>query len=141
MPNFTPNEYYEKISDIEMIFSSLQTDSEEYADIPPDAETKTSHAYTHSEQWDELVSLQSQIFSDIEEVIRLIDIEDKKISKYDSENSILETKYIDMRDKIQGSMGMRDDTQTLYNQEYYGNILIFCSIICGCVLYTRTRNL
>jgi len=141
MPNFTPNEYDEKINDIELIFSSLQTDSEKHASSHPDEETKTSHDSTYSEQLDELLSLQSQMFSDIEEVLQNINKEDQKISKYDIDNNILEQKYLDIRDKIQGAVGMKNDTQTLYNQEYYGNILIFLSIICGCVLYARTRRL
>jgi hypothetical protein len=81
------------------------------------------------------------MFSDIEEVLQNINKEDQKISKYDIDNNILEQKYLDIRDKIQGAVGMKNDTQTLYNQEYYGNILIFLSIICGCVLYARTRRL
>jgi|TARA_B110000259_G_scaffold180479_1_gene221268 hypothetical protein len=141
MPNFTPNEYDEKINDIELIFSSLQTDSEKHVSSHPDEETKTSHDSTYSEQLDELLSLQSQMFSDIEEVLQNINKEDQKISKYDIDNNILEQKYLDIRDKIQGAVGMKNDTQTLYNQEYYGNILIFLSIICGCVLYARTRRL
>jgi|TARA_B110000261_G_scaffold14000_1_gene14189 hypothetical protein len=141
MPNFTPNEYDEKINDIELIFSSLQTDSEKHVSSQPDEETKTSHDSTYSEQLDELLSLQSQMFSDIEEVLQNINKEDQKISKYDIDNNILEQKYLDIRDKIQGAVGMKNDTQTLYNQEYYGNILIFLSIICGCVLYARTRRL
>ena len=139
MPNFTPNEYQNKIEDIDLIFNSLQQDYDNKT--IQDDETANINSNTYSDQWDNLIMLQNQLFNDIEEVYENIDIEDIKISKYDTDNKILKNKYIDLRDKIQGAIGMKDDTQTLYNQEYYGNILIFFSIIGGCVLYTRTRNL
>ena len=139
MPNFTPNEYQNKIEDIDLIFNSLQQDYDNKT--AQDDESAIINSNTYSDQWDNLIMLQNQLFNDIEEVYENIDIEDIKISKYDTDNKILKNKYIDLRDKIQGAIGMKDDTQTLYNQEYYGNILIFFSIIGGCVLYTRTRNL
>jgi|TARA_B110000285_G_scaffold227844_1_gene289817 hypothetical protein len=139
MPNFTPNEYQNKIEDIDLIFNSLQQDYDNKT--IQDDETANINSNTYSDQWDNLIMLQNQMFNDIEEVYEIIDTEDIKISKYDTDNKILKNKYIDLRDKIQGAIGMKDDTQTLYNQEYYGNILIFFSIIGGCVLYTRTRNL
>ena len=122
-----------------MIFNSLQQDYDNKT--IQDDETANINSNTYSDQWDNLIMLQNQMFNDIEEVYEIIDTEDIKISKYDTDNKILKNKYIDLRDKIQGAIGMKDDTQTLYNQEYYGNILIFFSIIGGCVLYTRTRNL
>ena len=139
MPNFTPNEYQKQIEDIDLIFNSLQQDYDNKT--AQDDESAIINSNTYSDQWDNLIMLQNQLFNDIEEVYENIDIEDIKISKYDTDNKILKNKYIDLRDKIQGAIGMKDDTQTLYNQEYYGNILIFFSIIGGCVLYTRTRNL
>jgi hypothetical protein len=141
MPNFTPNEYQEKFKDIEIIFDSLQTESEEYSLDTPDDKTSSDYSFMYSEQWDNLISLQNQLLGDIEEVIQNINNEDNKISKYDTDNNILETKYIDLSDKIQGAIGMKNDTQTLYNHMYYGNILIFLSIIGGSVLYARTRRL
>jgi hypothetical protein len=141
MPNFTPNEYQEKFKDIEIIFDSLQTESEEYSVDTPDDKTSSDYSFMYSEQWDNLISLQNQLLGDIEEVIQNINNEDNKISKYDTDNNILETKYIDLSDKIQGAIGMKNDTQTLYNHMYYGNILIFLSIIGGSVLYARTRRL
>jgi hypothetical protein len=142
MPNFTPNEYQEKFKDIEIIFDSLQTESEEYSLVDtPDDKTSSDYSFMYSEQWDNLISLQNQLLGDIEEVIQNINNEDNKISKYDTDNNILETKYIDLSDKIQGAIGMKNDTQTLYNHMYYGNILIFLSIIGGSVLYARTRRL
>tara|TARA_B100000287_G_C20595226_1_gene765887 strand:- start:997 stop:1230 length:234 start_codon:yes stop_codon:yes gene_type:complete len=77
----------------------------------------------------------------METMLQNVNTEHNNITKYDEENEKLRTRYIDIKDKIEGAIGMRDDAQTLYNHEYYGNILIFLSIIGGSVLYARIRSL
>ena len=79
--------------------------------------------------------------SDMDTILQAVDRENTKITEFNADNEILNDRYIDIKDKIYGAIGMKNDTQTLYNHEYYGNILIFSSIIGGCLLYARTRNL
>ena len=79
--------------------------------------------------------------SDMDSIRRAAEREEASIAEYNTKNKDLNSRYTDIKDKIHGAIGMKNDTQTLYNQEYYGNILIFCSILGGCLLYARTRNL
>ena len=79
--------------------------------------------------------------TDMDTILGAVDRENVAITEYDTNNEILNARYIDIKDKIYGAIGMKNDTQTLYNHEYYGNILIFSSILGGCLLYARTRNL
>ena len=138
MVNFTPNEYENKLTDIKLIFESLESDG-----LNPnmDATSIQVSNNTYSETYDELVLLKNQIINDMETMLQNVNTEHNNITKYDEENEKLRTRYIDIKDKIEGAIGMRDDAQTLYNHEYYGNILVFLSIIGGSVLYARIRSL
>ena len=138
MANFTPNEYENKLTDIKLIFESLESDS-----LNPNMNAASIQVSnnTYNETYDELVLLKNQIIADMETMLQNVNTEHNNITKYDEENEKLRTRYIDIKDKIEGAIGMRDDAQTLYNHEYYGNILIFLSIIGGSVLYARTRGL
>ena len=138
MANFTPNEYENKLTDIKLIFESLESDSLNPNLDPTSIQVSNN---TYSETYDELVLLKNQVINDMETILQNVNTEHNNITKYDEENEKLRSRYIDIKDKIDGAIGMRDDAQTLYNHEYYGNILIFLSIICGSLLYARTRSL
>ena len=138
MANFTPNEYENKLTDIKLIFESLESDSLNPNLDPTSIQVSNN---TYSETYDELVLLKNQVINDMETILQNVNTEHNNITKYDEENEKLRSRYIDIKDKIDGAIGMRDDAQTLYNHEYYGNILIFLSIICGSMLYARTRSL
>ena len=137
MPNYTPNEYAEQITDIKQIFDSLEKD---YISLTSD-DDKEVYTIEYSHQQDELITLQSKLMSDMDNIRRAAEREEASIVEYNTKNKDLNSRYTDIKDKIHGAIGMKNDTQTLYNQEYYGNILIFCSILGGCLLYARTRNL
>lgn len=137
MPNYTPNEYAQQIIDIKQIFNSLE---EDYRSLTSD-DDKQLYTIEYSHQQDELITLQSKLMSDIDNIRRAAEREEASITEYNAKNKDLNARYTDIKDKIHGAIGMKNDTQTLYNEEYYGNILIFCSILGGCLLYARTRNL
>jgi len=137
MPNYTPNEYAQQIMDIKQIFNSLERD---YGNLTSD-DDKQLYTIEYSHQQDELITLQSKLMSDMDNIRRAAEREEASIVEYNTKNKDLNSRYTDIKDKIHGAIGMKNDTQTLYNQEYYGNILIFCSILGGCLLYARTRNL
>lgn len=137
MPNYTPNEYAQQIMDIKQIFNSLEQD---YDNLTSD-DDKQLYTIEYSHQQDELITLQSKLMSDMDSIRRAAEREEASITEYNAKNKDLNSRYTDIKDKIHGAIGMKNDTQTLYNQEYYGNILIFCSILGGCLLYARTRNL
>ena len=137
MPNYTPNEYQEQLTNIELVFNSLYDDD---SDTMAADEIKI-YTDTYDDYYDKLIKLNNQLFSDVDNLIRIMDSENITIDKYGDENKDLKKKYTDIKDKIQGAVGMKNDAQTLYNQEYYGNILVFLSIIGGSLLYARTRKL
>ena len=137
MPNYTPNEYAQQIMDIKQIFNSLE---EDYRSLTSD-DDKQLYTIEYSHQQDELITLQSKLMSDMDNIRRAAESEEASITEYNAKNKDLNSRYTDIKDKIHGAIGMKNDTQTLYNQEYYGNILIFSSIFGGCLLYARTRNL
>ena len=137
MPNYTPNEYAQQIMDIKQIFNSLE---EDYRSLTSD-DDKQLYTIEYSHQQDELITLQSKLMSDMDNIRNAAESEEVTITEYNAKNKDLNTRYTDIKDKIHGAIGMKNDTQTLYNEEYYGNILIFCSILGGCLLYARTRNL
>jgi|TARA_B110000259_G_scaffold78560_1_gene92161 hypothetical protein len=137
MPNYTPTQYKNNLADIKSVFESLEKDFNVLQ--PGDEGTSNSSAYAENEE--ALIILQNDLMSDMDTNLKAIDRENITITEYDTNNEILNTRYIDIKDKIYGAIGMKNDTQTLYNHEYYGNLLIFSSILGGCLLYARTRNL
>jgi hypothetical protein len=136
MPDYTPTEYESKLADIKQIFESLEQEFLTSTDVNPE-----SYNQEYIKEEEELTILQNDLMSDMDTILGDVDRENVAITDYDTNNEILNTRYIDIKDKINGAIGMKNDTQTLYNQEYYGNIVIFSSIIGGCILYARTRNL
>ena len=137
MPNYTPTEYENILAGIKQTFTSLESDFDTFSDD----EQLQSYNTEYINQEEELIILQNHLMSDMDTVLQAVDRENTKITEYNADNEILNDRYIDIKDKIYGAIGMKNDTQTLYNHEYYGNILIFSSIIGGCLLYARTRNL
>tara|TARA_Y100000389_G_scaffold143420_1_gene141670 strand:+ start:226 stop:615 length:390 start_codon:yes stop_codon:yes gene_type:complete len=129
MQTFTPKQYKEQLDDISLVFTSLEQDGD------------TSNSTTYEENEEALTILQNNLMSDIEITLQDIDREDNVIARYDTNNENLNSRYTDIKDKIHGAIGMKNDTQTLYNHEYYGNAFIFASIAGGCLLYARTRKL
>ena len=137
MPDNTPTEYENNLADIKQTFNSLELD---IGNLTTDDELQSYNtAYINQEE--ELIILQNNLMSDMDTILQAVDRENTKITEFNADNEILNDRYIDIKDKIYGAIGMKNDTQTLYNHEYYGNILIFSSIIGGCLLYARTRNL
>tara|TARA_R110002072_G_scaffold192975_3_gene350136 strand:- start:621 stop:1037 length:417 start_codon:yes stop_codon:yes gene_type:complete len=132
-----PTEYEKNLTDIKQTFTSLESN---FGDLTTDDELQ-SYNTEYINQEEELIILQNHLMSDMDTVLQAVDRENTKITEYNADNEILNDRYIDIKDKIYGAIGMKNDTQTLYNHEYYGNILIFSSIIGGCLLYARTRNL
>lgn len=137
MPNYTPTEYENILAGIKQTFTSLESDFDTFSDD----EQLQSYNTEYIKQEEELIILQNDLMSDMDTILQAVDRENTKITEYNTDNEILNDRYIDIKDKIYGAIGMKNDTQTLYNHEYYGNILIFSSIIGGCLLYARTRNL
>jgi len=137
MPDYkTPTEYENRLRDITSIFNSLESDFRASLDDKQD-----SYNAAYIDQEEELTTLQNELMTDMDTILGAVDRENVAITEYDTNNEILNARYIDIKDKIYGAIGMKNDTQTLYNHEYYGNILIFSSILGGCLLYARTRNL
>lgn len=137
MTDYTPTEYENNLADIKQTFNSLELD---IGNLTTDDELQSYNtAYINQEE--ELIILQNNLMSDMDTILQAVDRENTKITEFNADNEILNDRYIDIKDKIHGAIGMKNDTQTLYNHEYYGNILIFSSIIGGCLLYARTRNL
>ena len=137
MTDYTPTEYENNLADIKQTFNSLEL---EFGTLTTDDELQSYNtAYINQEE--ELIILQNNLMSDMDTILQAVDRENTKITEFNADNEILNDRYIDIKDKIYGAIGMKNDTQTLYNHEYYGNILIFSSIIGGCLLYARTRNL
>lgn len=137
MTDYTPTEYENNLADIKQTFNSLEL---EFGNLTTDDELQSYNtAYINQEE--ELIILQNNLMSDMDTILQAVDRENTKITEFNADNEILNDRYIDIKDKIYGAIGMKNDTQTLYNHEYYGNILIFSSIIGGCLLYARTRNL
>jgi hypothetical protein len=136
MPDYTPTEYENRLADITTIFKNLEND---FHALPEDNHGSYNQDYINQEE--ELTILQNELMSDMDTILGAVDRENIAITEYDTNNEILNTRYTDIKDKIYGAIGMKNDTQTLYNHEYYGNILIFSSILGGCLLYARTRNL
>jgi hypothetical protein len=137
MTDYTPTEYENNLADIKQTFTSLEL---EFGNLTTDDELQSYNtAYINQEE--ELIILQNNLMSDMDTILQAVDRENTKITEFNADNEILNDRYIDIKDKIYGAIGMKNDTQTLYNHEYYGNILIFSSIIGGCLLYARTRNL
>ena len=132
-----PTEYEKNLTDIKQTFTSLESN---FGDLTTD-DALQSYNTEYINQEEELIILQNHLMSDMDTVLQAVDRENTKITEYNADNEILNDRYIDIKDKIYGAIGMKNDTQTLYNHEYYGNILIFSSIIGGCLLYARTRNL
>lgn len=141
MPNYTPTEYETRLSDITSVFNSLERDFRASPDVNQESYIQESYINEYIHQEDELTILQSELMTDMDTILGAVDRENVAITEYDTNNEILNARYIDIKDKIYGAIGMKNDTQTLYNHEYYGNILIFSSILGGCLLYARTRNL
>ena len=141
MPNYTPTEYETRLSDIKSVFNSLERDFRASPDVNQESYIQESYINEYIHQEDELTILQSELMTDMDTILGAVDRENVAITEYDTNNEILNARYIDIKDKIYGAIGMKNDTQTLYNHEYYGNILIFSSILGGCLLYARTRNL
>ena len=151
MPDYTPTEYENRLVDIKQTFKSLKPDFEHLQAVNQDSHNQDSHNQDsdneHSynieyiEQEEKLTILQNDLMRDMDTILGAVDRENIAITEYDTNNEILNTRYTDIKDKIYGAIGMKNDTQTLYNHEYYGNILIFSSILGGCLLYARTRNL
>ena len=142
MPDYnTPTEYETRLSDITSVFNSLETDFRASSDDNQESYIQESYINEYIHQEDELTILQSELMTDMDTILGAVDRENVAITEYDTNNEILNARYIDIKDKIYGAIGMKNDTQTLYNHEYYGNILIFSSILGGCLLYARTRNL
>lgn len=137
MSDYTPTEYETRLRDITSVFKSLKLDF----DALPDDKQESYNSAEYINREEELTSLQSDLMRDMDTIIGAVDRENVAITEYDTNNEILNARYIDIKDKIYGAIGMKNDTQTLYNHEYYGNILIFSSILGGCLLYARTRNL
>ena len=137
MPDYTPTEYENILAGIKQTFTSLESDFDTFSDD----EQLQSYNTEYIKQEEELIILQNDLMSDMDTILQAVDRENTKITEYNTDNEILNDRYIDIKDKIYGAIGMKNDTQTLYNHEYYGNILIFSSIIGGCLLYARTRNL
>lgn len=137
MTDYTPTEYENNLADIKQTFNSLEL---EFGTLTTDDKLQSYNtAYINQEE--ELIILQNNLMSDMDTILQAVDRENTKITEFNADNEILNDRYIDIKDKIYGAIGMKNDTQTLYNHEYYGNILIFSSIIGGCLLYARTRNL
>lgn len=136
MPDHTPTEYENRLIAIKSVFKSLERD---FDDLSDDKQGSLNQDYINEEE--ELTILQSDLMRDMDTILGAVDRENVAITEYDTNNEILNARYIDIKDKIYGAIGMKNDTQTLYNHEYYGNILIFSSILGGCLLYARTRNL
>ena len=133
----SPTNYENKLADIKQTFNSLEL---EFGTLTTDDKLQSYNtAYINQEE--ELIILQNNLMSDMDTILQAVDRENTKITEFNADNEILNDRYIDIKDKIYGAIGMKNDTQTLYNHEYYGNILIFSSIIGGCLLYARTRNL
>lgn len=142
MPDYkTPTEYENRLSDITTVFNSLESDFRASLDVNQESYIQESYINEYIHQEDELTILQSELMTDMDTILGAVDRENVAITEYDTNNEILNARYIDIKDKIYGAIGMKNDTQTLYNHEYYGNILIFSSILGGCLLYARTRNL
>lgn len=141
MPDNTPTEYEIRLRDITSVFNSLETDFRASSDDNQESYIQESYINEYIHQEDELTILQSELMTDMDTILGAVDRENVAITEYDTNNEILNARYIDIKDKIYGAIGMKNDTQTLYNHEYYGNILIFSSILGGCLLYARTRNL
>ena len=142
MPDYnTPTEYETRLSDIKSVFNSLERDFRASPDVNQESYIQESYINEYIHQEDELTILQSELMTDMDTILGAVDRENVAITEYDTNNEILNARYIDIKDKIYGAIGMKNDTQTLYNHEYYGNILIFSSILGGCLLYARTRNL
>lgn len=141
MPDNTPTEYENRLRDITSVFNSLETDFRASSDDNQESYIQESYINEYIHQEDELTILQSELMTDMDTILGAVDRENVAITEYDTNNEILNARYIDIKDKIYGAIGMKNDTQTLYNHEYYGNILIFSSILGGCLLYARTRNL
>jgi hypothetical protein len=137
MTDYTPTEYENILAGIKQTFTSLESDFDTFSD--DDELQSYNTAYINQEE--ELIILQNNLMSDMDTILQAVDRENTKITEFNADNEILNDRYIDIKDKIYGAIGMKNDTQTLYNHEYYGNILIFSSIIGGCLLYARTRNL
>lgn len=137
MSDYTPTEYETRLRDITSVFKSLKLDF----DALPDDKQESYNSAEYINREEELTSLQSDLMRDMDTILGAVDRENVAITEYDTNNEILNARYIDIKDKIYGAIGMKNDTQTLYNHEYYGNILIFSSILGGCLLYARTRNL
>jgi hypothetical protein len=137
MTEYEPTDYENKLADIKQTFTSLESDFDTFSDD----EQLQSYNTEYIKQEEELIILQNDLMSDMDTILQAVDRENTKITEYNTDNEILNDRYIDIKDKIYGAIGMKNDTQTLYNHEYYGNILIFSSIIGGCLLYARTRNL
>tara|TARA_B100000530_G_C15767354_1_gene412087 strand:- start:183 stop:599 length:417 start_codon:yes stop_codon:yes gene_type:complete len=138
MTSFTPNEYTDKLNDIKLIFESIESDR---TNTNIDQASIQTSNQVYEENYDELVQLKNQLINDMDIILKSVNTEHDNITRYDNENEKLRTRYNDIKDKIEGSIGMQEDSQTLYNQEYYGNILILFTLIGGCVLYARIRNL
>lgn len=136
MPDNTPTEYENRLIAIKSAFKSLERDFDYLSD-----DNQESYNAAYISQEEELTILQSELMTDMDTILGAVDRENVAITEYDTNNEILNARYIDIKDKIYGAIGMKNDTQTLYNHEYYGNILIFSSILGGCLLYARTRNL
>ena len=137
MTDYTPTEYENNLADIKQTFNSVEL---EFGNLTTDDELQSYNtAYINQEE--ELIILQNNLMSDMDTILQAVDRENTKITEFNADNEILNDRYIDIKDKIYGAIGMKNDTQTLYNHEYYGNILIFSSILGGCLLYARTRNL
>ena len=133
----SPTNYENKLADIKQTFNSLEL---EFGTLTTDDKLQSYNtAYINQEE--ELIILQNNLMSDMDTILQAVDRENTKITEFNADNEILNDRYIDIKDKIYGAIGMKNDTQTLYNHEYYGNLLIFSSILGGCLLYARTRNL
>ena len=67
MANFTPNEYENKLTDIKLIFESLESDS---LNTNMDAASIQVSNNTYNETYDELVLLKNQIIADMETILQ-----------------------------------------------------------------------
>ena len=81
MPNYTPDEYKERLNNVSISYSSLLID---YYDGYEDNET-----YQHNLRTIGMIFHIKKVFQDIEELLNGIQVNDDKITQYNSENGEL----------------------------------------------------
>ena len=89
MPNYTPDEYKERLNNVSISYSSLL--NKDYYDGYDNNETYQHNLRTIG---DDFFHIKESIFKDIEELLNGIQVNDDKITQYNSENGELRKKYI-----------------------------------------------